>query len=189
MIRIFFTLFFIALSILPKDGFSFPKTESDFRALPPFCKARYMPDDAPANRTWKKKLGGDFIHVHHYCSSLHALNVARLEVNAAKRAELLTASLGGINYMEEAASPTFVLFPHIFVTKADIYSELNRNQEALKYLNKAIQLNPKYIHAYTKLFDLYYKLGQKTQALEVVKKGLAIKPNSKTLKKQLSKLQ
>lgn len=192
MIRIFFSLLFITLSILPQEGFSaFPQTESDFRALPPFCKARASGGKSQAYQTWEKRLGHGFLHVHHYCSAMHTLRLYRTDnsYNKIEKARLLQAALGGINYVEENARPNFVLFPHIFVTKADIYLELKKEPEAIRYLKKAVKFNPKFILAYMRLFDVYYKLGEKSQALEVVKKGLEFKPKSKGLKRRLAKLE
>ncbi|PPD21295.1 MAG: hypothetical protein CTY24_08015 [Methylobacter sp.] len=181
---------FLIISFLPKDGFSYPQTEEDYRLLPPFCKARSTPG-SPSYSAWDKRLGPNFIHIHHYCSALHCLNQARRTTpNSEKQhQQLFTDCLGGINYMESNSSSDFVLFPHIYVTKADIFTELKDYQDAVKYLNKAIEQNPKFTRAYIKLSDLYSKLNEKSLALETVKKGLAEKPSSTGLNKRLLKLQ
>ncbi|MFA5984824.1 MAG: tetratricopeptide repeat protein [Methylococcaceae bacterium] len=191
MKKTFPLIFLIILSSFPSLGFClFPETEKDYRALPPFCKARSTPN-SPAYQAWDKRLGNSFIHLHHYCSALHTLNVYRTDprYNKIEKARLLESALGGIKYMEENATPTFLLFPHIYATKADIYLEQKNNGEAIRYLSKAIQTNPKFILGYTKLFDLYYKLGEKELASEILNKALAIKPQSKALNKRLAKLQ
>lgn len=183
-------LFFLILCFLPVEGFSYPQTEEDYRLLPPFCKARSTPN-SPAYFAWDKRIGSNFIHIHHYCSALHCLNQARRTTpnNAKHHQQLFIDCIGGIEYMENNGSQDTVLFPHIYVTKADIYTELNDYQDAVKYLNKALDLNPKFTRAYIKLSDLYIKLKEKDLALDAVKKGLAIKPNSKGLNRRLLKLE
>lgn len=38
----------------------------EFSAFQEYCQARFYSKDAPLYKKWKKRIGGDFIHIHHY---------------------------------------------------------------------------------------------------------------------------
>ena len=56
---------------------AYPGTDADFAVLPPYCKARLSPlgDKDPSNQLWNRRLGHDFLHIHHYCAGLHTRNL------------------------------------------------------------------------------------------------------------------
>jgi hypothetical protein len=41
-------------------------TETEYQAFPEYCKARFYPDNSSIYKKWRKKIGSDFIHFHHY---------------------------------------------------------------------------------------------------------------------------
>lgn len=192
MTKIFFILIIAASITLSKPGLAitiWPKSEKDWSMLPPFCKARSYSDKHPTYQSWQRRLGGDFIHVHHYCAALLTFNDAHRYTKRVDIAEQLNAAMSEIDYVELSSHPNFRLLPHIFKTKADIFLELKNVTNAVTYLNKAIQLNPKFVPAYTRLADIYYEQGQTDEALKMINQALKIKPHSRALNKRLKKLQ
>ena len=61
-------------------------TEEEFEALPEYCKARFYPDNSSIAKKWKKIIGQDFIHFHHYCRGLTLLRRGKFEYNQKKKA-------------------------------------------------------------------------------------------------------
>lgn len=192
MTKIFFILIIAASITFSNPGLAltiWPKSDKDWSLLPPFCKARSYNGNHPAYQSWKRRLGDDFIHVHHYCAGLLTFNDAHRYTKKVDIAEQLNAAMSEIDYVELSSKPNFRLLPHIFKTKADIFLELKKVGNAITYLNKAIQLNPKFVPAYTRLADIYYEQGEKDEALKLINQALKIKPHSRALNKRLKKLQ
>ena len=38
----------------------------EFESFPVYCKARFYPQNSDIYKKWKKTVGPDFIHIHHY---------------------------------------------------------------------------------------------------------------------------
>ena len=150
---------FISLLFLTFNASAeYPKTDSDFVSLPTYCKAKLKPNSPGDAQLWKNKLGHDFTHTHHYCAALHSLKKARsiYQLSADKKEykrHLLSNAIGDIDYMEDKASPTYILFPHIYTSKAEIYLETNQINKAIAYFNKAINTNRKFTKPYALLSD------------------------------------
>jgi tetratricopeptide (TPR) repeat protein len=171
----------------------YPETDRDFSVLPPFCKAKLKPSSATETELWGKQLGHDFGHTHHYCAALHSLNLANnilatSEDNKQEKRHLLSRVIDETKYMEEHASPNYVLFPNIYTTKAEALFALNQPAEATGYLMKAIAANKKFTKAYGMLAGYYIKIGDKKSANEILQEGLKYSPKSKTLQKKIKAL-
>jgi tetratricopeptide (TPR) repeat protein len=170
------------------EAAAFPQTEADFARLPPYCNARLRgtPED---KRLWEKKLGPDFLHVHHYCSGLNYINHAHGTFDKKIRARLLETSLGAFQYMEDKARPSFVLMPEILVKKGDALRLLDRKVEAAQYYHKALRLNPRHVPAYRALSNLYVAEGRTREARELMAYGLRANPGNKSLQRWLRELE
>jgi len=186
---ILISLFFMC----SKVSAEYPKSFTDFALLPPYCKAKLNPSSAANTQLWAKKLGQDFSHTHHYCAGLHSLRIAKTIYSTAPdkmqhKNHLLSSALGEIEYMEKHASPKYILFPHIYTTKAEVYLERNQANNAIKYFNTAINANKKFTKPYALLSDYYVKINNHNLARDTLEKGLKYSPKSKALNKRIKKL-
>ena len=71
---------------------------------------------------------------------------------------------------------------------AEFNELINNNSNAINLYKKAIEIYPSYLQAYAGLSDLYKKMGMKSDAKLILEKAIKIKPNSKPIKRRLSKL-
>lgn len=185
---IFFNLLFIVMNA----SADYPKTSNDFALLPPFCKAKLSPNATPQEiNLWSNKLGPNFMHTHHYCAALHSLRVAQTiysKTEKAEKAGWISSALNEIAYMEQHASPTYILFPHIYTTKAEAYLEIDQHINAFTYFNKAITANRKFTKPYALMSDYYVKNNNKKEARIILEEGLKYSPKSKQLNRRLDKL-
>jgi len=187
-------LLFITLSLVViKASAEYPKTDFDFSLLPQYCKAKLKPSSPAEVKKWSKKLGHDFGHTHHYCAALHSLRRAKnifstTPDKAQYKRHLLGVAIGEIDYMEDKASPSYILFPHIYTTKAEIYLESKQPAAAIEYFNKAITANKKFTKPYALLSDYYVEINNKKGARKILEEGLKYSPKSKHLNRRLNKL-
>jgi len=190
------TIYLVFLSVLLNTGnvlAGYPKTDADYMLLPPFCKARASGDKSLNYKNWAKKLGRDFLHTHHYCAALNTLRQARLMFPKNKSQQqdkkgTLSFIFNNIQYMEDHAKPTYVLFPHIYTTKAEAYLEAKQTTKAIEYFNKAINANKKFTKPYALLSDYYLRIKNKKDALSILEDGLKHSPKSRALNKRIKKL-
>lgn len=187
--------YFLIFSILYLNNAwaEYPQTSEDYALLPPYCKARFSGDNSPLYIKWKKRLGHDFIHTHHYCAGLHSLRLAKKIYSTSpemvqNKRHLLSRATSEIAYMEKHASPPYILFPHIYTSKAETYLVMDQPQKALEYFNKAMNANKKFTKPYALLSDYYVKTNQKKLAREILNEGLKFSSKSKALTKRVKKL-
>lgn len=180
-------IFIILFITLPVKA-EFPKSESDFVLLPPYCKARFGDKKSENYKAWGKRLGHDFLHLHHYCAGLHTLNLANKETDIKERNYKLTTAIGEMGYVLKNASQEFALLPKIYFDQGNIYELLNQPDKAMQDYQKSLSLNTKNSMPYAAMSDLYLKLNNKKEAIAILEKGLKYKPNSKVLRKHLEKL-
>lgn len=183
--KVIFIILFI--TTLPTKA-DYPKTESDYALLPPYCKARDSDDHSAEHQAWKKRMGEDFIHIHHYCHGLHSRNLANSTTDRKQKNALLQAAVSEIEYLHEHASPKFSLLPKIAYDQGQIYEQMDLPIEALKKYQQSISLNPKNSQPYLALSYIYMKQNNKNEAIATLEQGLKYKPDSKSLRKQLEKL-
>lgn len=172
----------------------YPKTAQEFALLPPYCKAKMQPSSPAEQQLWSKRIGDGFGHIHHYCAALNSLREAQgiygkdKESLMVKTSMLRSSVINNISYMEKNTSPSAIIMPHIYTTKAEAYLMLGQTGEAFEYFNKAIKANRKFTKPYALMSDYYVKINNKKDALEILKKGLKYSPRSKQLKRRLKKL-
>ena len=165
-----------------------PKKESDFTMLPPYCKARILSGNkSPEYNRWLQRLGRDtFVHVHHYCAGLFTMGVANRDYE--KRGYLLNRALGEFAYMEQHAPKQSQLMPEIFMKKGKVMLLLGRDPEALSAFNTSLLLNKRYSPSYMAIADYYILRKQYEEAMDITKKGLIAVPKSKGLKRRQNKI-
>jgi tetratricopeptide (TPR) repeat protein len=166
----------------------YPQKESDFAALPPYCKARLFDGNkSPQYQKWNQRMGKEtFLHVHHYCAALFTINLAYRD--PAQRDYLLKHALGNIGYMETHAPMSSRLMPEMLVKKGKVLQMQGRGPEAMMAFHSSINLNKKYSPAYMAIADYYISTEQYDEAMEITEKGLKLVPKSKGLKRRQEKI-
>lgn len=194
-----FTTYLLYLTLLTfssnslADSSGYPKTDVDFMYLPPYCKARMRKSSPEDQKQWAKRLGADYLHTHHYCAALHQLRIARSmfprnKGEKSRKNSTLNGVFNNINYMEQHAKSTYILFPYIYTTKAEAYLEAKKENKAISYFYKAINSNKKFTKPYALLADYYLKHHNKQEAKKILVEGLKYSPQSKALNKRLKKI-
>lgn len=177
--------FIVALTAGPVHAFR--PSQAEMATLPPYCAARFE-EGSPAFATWRASMGGDFIHVHHYCAGLNFLNRSYGISSAKDRQGTLGGALRQFDYMLTHVQPGFSLRPEILLHRGITLSLLKRPGEAVANLQQAIDMNPGLARAYQALADLHLKLKDRAKALEVVTAGLRHNPGTTSLQRRYTEL-
>jgi hypothetical protein len=164
-------------------------TDSEFASLPPFCKVRMKSgSSSPDYKMWESTLGKDFVHTHHYCAGLNFINrYYRARTKNDKNFNLQNAE-DNLKYMIAHAEPTYSLMPDVYLNLGKVYALSGQPAQAIIYLNKAIELNPRQPAAYSALADYYTKSKQTAKALEIVTDGLRYNPDTNSLQHRYKEL-
>ncbi len=165
-----------------------PETDAEWAKLPPYCKARVKHIKGEYD-SWKKRIGPDFIHLHHYCKGLHQLNKSLGEIDKGARNLLLQGAIRQFRYVQGHSSKNFHFRPEIANKAGNAYLRLGNVPEAVREFSKGIKLNPKYVLNYVGLSKVCRKQGEIKKAKEILEKGLKHNPSSKLLKKRLKRLE
>lgn len=183
-----------ALLFFVRPAGAWPTTPEDWAKLPEYCHARS--ENAPgyskaAGELWSKRLGPNFINIHHYCSGLDHVNDAYATTDPKVQREELEASLGSFQYMIDnlgGRPEDFPLMPEIYFNMGRSLAELKRYPAAASYFEKAVRLNPRFVPAYQALAGLYGKAGQKDTARMILDYGLKANPGNPALVKALERV-
>ena len=161
---------------------------AEMAALPPYCAAKFGERANPElARTWRSSMGGDFIHIHHYCAGLNFLNRSRSMPSSQTR-DVLGAVVREFDYVLTHASPDFYLRGEILMNRGIALSMAKRKGEAVGNLLKAIELDPKQPRAYMALADLYAGQNNRSKALETATEGVRHNPDTKRLQRRYREL-
>lgn len=174
------------LLAIPSAMAAWEPSPAEMAALPQYCAARFN-EGSEAFKTWRSSMGGDFIHIHHYCAGLNFLNRAR-GMPSSKTKGILGAAVGDFDYVLKNAAPDFSLRAEILMNRGIALSMLKRNGEAVGNLLKAIELDPKQPRAYMTLTDLYATSNNRSKALETVTEGLRHNPDTRSLQRRYTEL-
>lgn len=163
-------------------------SQAEIAALPAYCAAKLVEGTNPEPaKIWRSSMGGDFIHMHHYCFGLNFLNRARRSFSS-ENSGTLAAAVREFDYMLSNCSPGFSLRPEILLNRGIALSMMKRNGEAVGNLLKSIEMDPKQPRAYMVLADLYDKQKNRGKALETVTAGLRHNPSTKSLQRRYTEL-
>ncbi len=151
-------------------------TEEDYALYPPYCRARLLREPKELEAYWSKKLGPkNFLHMHHFCFGLKALNLAYGSLRDKQR---LTGQaytvVRNFNYILEQTQRDFPLRPEALLNIARGYALLQEFKVARDKFEEALKLNPKLVDAWVGLSDMYYQNGQRADALRVLEKALEV---------------
>ena len=189
MDKVIKTIMLLCLMLSARTLFAdYPEKESDFAALPPYCKARLFDGNkSPQYAKWNQRMGKEtFLHVHHYCGALFTINLANRDYD--RRAYLLKNALANIGYMETHAPMSSPLMPEMLVKKGKVLQMQGRGPEAMTAFLSAMNLNKKYSPAYMAIADYYISTEQYDEAMAITEKGLKRVPKSKGLKRRQNKI-
>jgi tetratricopeptide (TPR) repeat protein len=76
----------------------------------------------------------------------------------------------------ESISSRNLLYPDFYCTLGEVYLALSRFEDALKYVNKTLELNPHYARGHLLLSQIYEKEGNTHGALEELERCTVCKP-------------
>ena len=185
-----FLLFLVlVLPSLPNSAQAlWPKTETDFSMLPPYCKVRSKENRYPQQaRKWKAILGkSTFLHIHHYCAGL--LSLLKAESSIPPNLALLGTALREFRYVDEKWPHNSKLRPEMLVKRGDTLILLGRTQEGFSQYQAAMRLKPGYSLPYLRMADYFLKSGNLEQARKWLEIGHEKAPRSKKIPRKLEEL-
>lgn len=143
-------------------------------ALPPFCLG-LTPHAPPQlkNVDWKKRYGGDFGFINHYCNARAKRPVCYNYTGKAKKACLLRTMEGADYNIKHAKRPdSYKLMPLLYTDMGYVYYEVGEYGKALEELYKAIKHDKRYLASYVVLADVYLETKEYDKAMAAVEEGL-----------------
>lgn len=175
------------LAMVQSAAADWAPSKAEMATLPAYCAARFDERSA-AFQTWKSTMGGDFIHVHHYCAGLNFVNRARGMASAKDRRGVLGAAVRNFDYILTHTQPDFYLRAEALMNRGIAMSMMQKPGEAVGNLHQAIEMNPRLPRAYMTLADLYDRQKNRSKALETVTAGLRHNPDAKSLQRRYTEL-
>lgn len=160
---------------------SWAMTPEEERLMPPICKS-----------------GKGYPGLLHFCHGIKfTMRADRTFDNPRKQSFNLKSAVGEFSYVAEGSHKfTTVsekeLNSYLAVTYlklGDLQRRLKNTEKSLQMYHQAIKRNPRMTQAYSGLSDIYKNLGMLKEAKETLEKGLQQKPNSKALKRRLTRLE
>lgn len=149
-------------------------SDEDYMLYPPFCRARLLREPKELEVFWSQRLGPkNFMHMHHFCFGLKALNLAYGSFqDKQRRANLAYSVVGNFNYILEHTERTFFMRPEALVNLARGHVLLQEYNVARKKFEEALKLNPKSVDAWVAFSDMYYEAGKREDALRILEMAL-----------------
>lgn len=178
MTAIAFTLAFPANAI----------TDVEFTMLPAYCAVKIRDNDPQAKQYWEAQLGsGNWLHMHHYCGGLAALN-RYYGQNAYERGRSLYDAVWEFNYVLKNTKPDFYLRADFHYNRGKALLLQGKAGPALGDFQKALEYSPGMPSASIELADLYKKSGKKEMALATLKTALERFPANKGLRRRYQEM-
>jgi len=166
---------------------SWVPTDKEMASLPDFCKARFN-EGSPEYKLWESILGKDYGHTHHYCVGLNFLNRYYRDRSKQGKSFNLNGAQTNFEYMVNHAAASYSLMPDVYSNLGKVFLLKNQPAQAITYLNKAMELNPRQPRPYNTLADFYSGIKQPAKALEVITEGLRHNPDTKSLQRRYTEL-
>lgn len=173
----------LALVVTPMPGLAdrgddsaFDFSEEDLRTLPPYCVAKVgrQKTDKAAQSYWSKHFGApNWLHLHHYCFGLKAMQLAyRNFSDKNTRAYFSKVAQGNINYVLKNAEPNFFMRPELFLQRGRA-KVLGRDFDgAQEDYQTALSLDRKYIDAWAAMSDLLVQMGEPDKAIKILEEAV-----------------
>ena len=174
----------------PKVEFAVVPTESEWIGFPPYCKARYsvslnargtpFEGRVPAAEIarWHQQLGTIWDRIHHYCYGLLQLSRGQQLTDPTKRNYVLHNAVSEFDFSYRAFRGDPKTRTNPFTALAAIhlgltYKAQGNLKEALRYVDEAIQIDPKLETAYGAKAVMQRQEGALDKAVETLQKGIA----------------
>lgn len=166
----------------------FAITDVEFSMLPAYCAVKIQDKDPQAKQYWVAQMGGEnWVHMHHYCGGLAALN-RYYGQNAYEKGRSLYDAVWEFNYVLKNTKPDFYLRADFHYNRGRALRLQGKEGPALSDFQKALELSPGMPSASTELADLYKKLGKKEMALATLKTALEQSPTNKGLRRRYQEM-
>lgn len=184
-------VFASALIGIPDAGAAIKRetiTDAEMALSPRYCSYAQgfrLHGTAEAAR-WAAHLGREsFMHIHHYCLGLIALQRARRSsASQQEKLFLLESATADFQYSITRVPKSFVLLPEMLTRSGEVYLLRSLANEANKSLAQARAIKPDYWPAYSVWVEFLIQSGQKTEAKHLISTGLKYSPNAKVLRAQ-----
>ncbi len=90
---------FAALAAAPPPA-SAQVSDAEILMLPEYCQARFAGEKSAAYQSWQQRFGRtNFLHIHHYCYGLNAINKAKWEFEPQKKAFYYKRAIREFDYV------------------------------------------------------------------------------------------
>lgn len=165
-------------------------SDHDFALYPPFCRARIEREPKELVDYWTQRLGPkNFLHTHHFCFGLKALNLAYRDFgNKQKREGWANAVVGNFNYIIEHTERTFFMRPDAYVHLGRGHLLRQEHDVARQKFYEALKLNPKLVDAWVAMSDMYFQVGKKPDALAVLEQAREICDENKKIDLRIAEM-
>ncbi len=163
-------------------------TTAEMKRLPEFCQLRFKWGYGGKQfSNWKKTLGPESLHIHHYCEGL--VDLMRIAKKEKHWKSTLNSAKSNFNYvLTRVQNPRFILLPDLYYRQAIVSMEEGNTGEAINNANKSIQAKQNYLNPYILISDIYISTGNKREAKEILLQAQQYHPNSKKLKRKLKEI-
>lgn len=193
------TAVLLALVCADAQAASNPMTKEQYQLLPPYCRNQghvapllYRPD---AEGEWKRRLGRDYLHIHHYCWGLvHMLNAYKLGMTSGKGRFQFEEAIDDFQFSINAtlihgsSSPGAVLLPEMYTKLGEAQLALRDYRNAEVAFRNSWELNPAYAPPYVWWAQHLLRQGKASEALAVAEEGKKHSANSKSLDKLIEEI-
>lgn len=145
-------------------------TENEVSALPDYLKIRlyyHLRSNESPYKNWEKRLGPDYIHVHHFAFGI--IFAKRAILNKDKKHHYLNRAISEYSYVIRNSRNKLPILHHVYAKRADAYVELGNCNFAIIDYQASVNLNSGYVYAYTGLAGCYSSLGMTDEAAAVLK--------------------
>lgn len=171
-----------------------PITKEQYQLLPPYCRNQehvapllYRPT---AEGEWRRRLGRDYLHIHHYCWGLvHMLNAYKLGTTSGKGRFQFEEAIDDFQFsinatlVNKGVTPGAALLPEMFTKLGEAQLALRDYNNAEAAFRSAWEGNPAYAPPYVWWAQHLLKHGRAGDALAVAEEGIKHAPDSKSLAK------
>jgi tetratricopeptide (TPR) repeat protein len=166
-------------------------TAAELAVLPPYCRnMQGFPgyEGAPGNR-WRRLMGSDFQHIHHYCRGLRDVYYVKLLALSPQNKQLLwERAVNEFDYIIKNSRPDMVLMPEVYYQKGEALIHAGRPVDAIDAFKASRVAKPDYWPAYVAWADYLIQKKQLDDARDLLATGLRHAPGSQEIQQRLAKL-
>lgn len=177
------------LTTLPLAAQAYRWTDAELRAVPEYCRIRFVEGAASAQWIgWAKRFGPAAIHMHHYCDGLLWLNRYAKTFDRREQKRILQSAYGSFLYMVPRVDNSWPLRGELYYNMGRVQALRGEDGEALIAFRKAIDYDPRLRDAYIAASVLYEKMNDNKQALTLISEGLRHVQDDERLRERYRKL-